>query len=154
MSEILGYYYLHTNKELIYKNNPDSIIDIRESDFCTAAWPFMNDREQAWTILIEAASLGADPIRIKDLSDKWGVSDNDAGNYADRCGIILGIDGNQFTAHKKDFENLQESPCGFGGTYFDAMVGLCKELGFTGGKIGWHSTFKDLCSPGFVDNSF
>ena len=35
---ILGWYYLHVNKELIWKNDPDAIVDIRDSDLCHSAW--------------------------------------------------------------------------------------------------------------------
>lgn len=52
-----GWYYLHANKQLIYKPSNDAIIDIRESDLCLAAWPVDLSRENGWSILIEALSL-------------------------------------------------------------------------------------------------
>ena len=143
MSEIQGYYYLHTNKDLIYKPGSDVIIDIRESDFCHSAWAWDGERATAWQILVEASSLGADPIRIGELVAKWKCDDEDAEHYAHHIGIELGVDGNQKTAHKKDFINLQESPCGFGNTNLQAMSDLCRQLGFKGGKM-WNATFESL----------
>jgi hypothetical protein len=140
---IEGYYYLHTNKELIYKHNLDAIIDIRESDFCHSAWAWDGQRPTAWQILVEALSLGANKDRIIELAKKWGCDEDDALNYADYLGITLGSDGNQKTAYGKNFTNLQECPCGFGDTYLEAMADLCKQIGFTGGKI-WNATFQNL----------
>ena len=66
---ISGWYYLHTNGELIYKRDLDgTAADIRESDFARALWPMdPTDRESAWTILVEALALGANEERIAEL---------------------------------------------------------------------------------------
>ncbi len=140
---IQGYYYLHKNKELIYKNSPDAIVGIRDSDLCHSAWAYDGQRQTVWQILVEALSLGADKDRIKELSEKWKCDDFDAINYAEYLGINLDKDGNAKTAFKKDFDNLQESECGFGDTHLEAMADLCKQLGFKGGKV-WQNTFKHL----------
>ena len=79
---IQGWYYLHENKELIYKNDPDAITDIRDSDLCHSAWAWDGQRHTAWQILTEALSLGAKSERIKELADKWGCTNADAENYA------------------------------------------------------------------------
>jgi len=142
---IEGYYYLHTNGKLIYKNSPDSIIGIRESDFCTTAWPMdTSNRMSAWDLLVEALSLGVDKKRISELANTWNCDDKDAVNYAEKVGVNLGVDGDQMTATRTDFENLQEHPAGFGDTYLEAMADLCKQLGNVSGKM-WKQTFKDLC---------
>ena len=143
MNEIQGYYYLHVNNSLIYKCGSDSIIDIRDSDFCRSAWAWDGTPQNAWQICVEALSLGVDRKRIFELAEKWNVNDSTAQNYADYVGINLGMDGNQMTATRKDFDNLQESDCGFGDTYLEAMADLCEQQGFKGGKM-WNSTFKDL----------
>ncbi len=139
---IQGYYYLHENNDLIYKNTPDAILDIRDSDLCKSAWAYDGQRPTAWQILVEALSLGANQNRIKELSDKWNCKDDDAENYAKYLGINLNVDGTAKTAYKEDFTNLQECPCGFGDTYLEAMADLCKQLGFVGGKM-WTKTFVD-----------
>ncbi len=56
-----GWYYLHTNGELIYKRDLDgTAADIRESTFARALWPMEpSDREGAWRILIEGLAAGA-----------------------------------------------------------------------------------------------
>lgn len=67
---IEGYYYLHVNKDLIYKRGSDSIIDIRESDFCDSAWAFQpEDRAVAWGMLVEALSLDAKQKRKAEAED-------------------------------------------------------------------------------------
>lgn len=141
---IQGYNYLHTNGELIFKPGTDCIADIRESDFARACWPIdSEDREGAWNCLVEAASLGANPERIKELAEKWGCNNDDAEHYADRVGAKLTLDGNQWCATRKDFTNLQESPAGFGDTKLLAMAELCRELGYKACKM-WGVGFKDL----------
>ncbi len=149
MSQITGWYYLHENKELIYKNDPAAVVDIRESDLCRAAWPIdVEDRAGAWNLLVGANALGANPERIKELAAKWNCTNEDAVNYAEYLDVTLGIDGELLTCHRRDLVNLQENECGFGDTYLNAMSDLCKKLGYTGGKMGWHSSFKQLCSVG------
>lgn len=144
---IQGWYYLHVNGELIYKNDSAAIVDIRDSNFCRVAWPCdPSDREGAWNILVESLALGAKKERVLELADKWGCSDADADVYAERVGCLLVLDGNAWCANRKDFVNLQESPAGFGDTKLEAMAALCKELGYKACKLGWGARFKDLLS--------
>ena len=42
--------------------------------------------------------------------------------------LIIGKDGNQFTATKHNFECLTTDPCGFGDTPRDAIQDLCIQL--------------------------
>lgn len=140
---IEGWFYLHENKELIYKNDSDAIVDIRDSDFCHSAWAWDGERPTAWQILVEALSLGAKKERIQDLAVKWKCDDGDAFRYANYLGIELGIDGDSLYARRLDFVNIQESPIGFGDSYLEAMAELAKELGYKGGKM-WNATFNDL----------
>lgn len=142
---IEGYYYLHINGELIFKRGEDSIVDIRESDFCRAAWTCdPTSRLNAWNMLIEALSLGAKKERIMELARKWNCDDEDAQIYASYAHLLLDRDGDKVTATRFDFTNLQECPCGFGDTALEAMADLCKQLGFEGGKMNWHASFMDL----------
>ena len=143
---IQGWYYLHTNGDLIYKRDLDGVVsDIRESDFARSMWPFdPTDREGAWRILVEASALGANPERIKTLAQKWGCDDTDALQYADRLNITLQMDGSAWCATPAWFLDLHQSPAGFGDTCLEALSALCNQLGFTGGKM-WSSTFRDLC---------
>ena len=140
------WYYLHENNELIHKNDYEGIVgDFRESDLVHAFWSFdTEDRESAWDLLVEAGSLGANKERIKELAAKWGCDDNDAKVYCERIGVIAKMDGNMWCCHTEDFINLQESPCGFGETILDALIELCKELGFLRTKLGWHARFAEL----------
>jgi hypothetical protein len=143
---IEGYYYLHTeSKDLIYKREFGGTKgDLMDSPFVDGIWPCdLTNRGNAWEILIEALSAGAKKKRIQELAEKWGCTDNDAIIYADRYGVVLGKDGNQFTATRKDFTNLQECPCGFGDTYLEAMADLCKQLGYVPFKT-WGNKFSDL----------
>jgi len=142
---IEGWYYLHTNGELIYKRElGGTAADIRESDFAKGLWPMdPSDREGAWNICVEGLAAGANLSRVKELAAKWGCNDDDARIYAEYIGCVLGEDGSQKTATRKDFENLQVSPVGFGDTYLEAMAALCKELGFRPSKM-WGNKFSDL----------
>ena len=144
---IEGWYYLHTNGDLIYKRElGDTVADLRESDFVRMIWPFdPTDRAGAWRILVEGLSLGADKSRINELANKWGCDNNDAGNYADYLKINLYVDGDSWFATREDFVNLQESPYGLGDTALYALAYLCKTLGFKQSKM-WGSTFVDLVS--------
>lgn len=141
---ILGIYYLHENGDLIYKCGTDAIAYIRDSPFAKALWVvYPSDRMGAWNLLVESYAAGARKERVQELMGKWRCDDADAIHYADRVGCLLGEDGDQKTATKKDFVNLQESPCGFGGTYLEAMANLARALGYKPCKM-WGTTFKTL----------
>ena len=118
-----GYYYLHTNGDLIYKPRTDDGVeaDLRESDFVRAFWPVSEDRLSAWDMLLAADLLGAD---VRPLLEKWKIDDADAGFYAAHCGLLIDRDGNKWCATGPNFDNLAVSPAGFGNTWFDAIVGL------------------------------
>jgi hypothetical protein len=141
---IVGYYYLHENGDLIYKSGTESIIDIRESPFAIGAWPMdIEDRETAWNICVEGLAGGARSERVAELAAKWGCDDEDATRYAEYVGCVFGEDGDQKIAMRYDFTDMQESPCGFGDTYLEAMADLAKQLDYTPSKI-WGRKFRDL----------
>jgi hypothetical protein len=145
---IEGWYYLHTNGDLIYKRDfPGIEADIRESSFARALWPIdTSDRESAWRVLVEALAAGANVHRIDELAEKWFCDDDDAINYIERLGLKLSRDGNAWCVTRSDFECLATDPAGFGDTILEAMADLCKQLGYTPSKM-WGATFKDLCQP-------
>ncbi len=150
MGNIIGWYYLHQNRELLYKRElGGTAADIRESPFALAMWPLdPEDRESAWTILVEALALGADRTRVLELAKKWHCHDNalgsgDAAIYAKRVGARVFRDGNAWCATRQDFIDLQASPAGFGDTALEALAALCKALGLRPGKT-WNAHFRDL----------
>jgi hypothetical protein len=140
-----GYYYLHENGALIYKREVgDTSADLRESTFVRAFWPVdVQDRAGAWRILIEATAAGASLADIQNLAAKWRCDDADAAHYAAHVGCRLYRDGDQWCATRNDFENLQESPAGFGRTCLDALAALAKELGYRPQKM-WGNSFARL----------
>lgn len=142
---IEGWYYLHTNGDLIYKRDYDSAAaDIRESPFARGLWAVdPTDRAGAWGIVVEALAAGADKKRIAELAEKWGLTDADGEIYAEHIGVNLFPDGNQLCATRRDFRNLQESPAGFGSTAIEAFADLAKHLGYQPSKM-WGATFTDL----------
>jgi hypothetical protein len=142
----VGWYYLHVNGELIYKPEYDGGVaaDIRESDLARCMWSVdPHDREGAWGILIESLALGANPARVRELAEKWGCDDADAEHYAGRVGLSIAKDGNKWRATGPSFENLQESPAGFGDTKLEAISDMAKNMGLRAGKM-WRQTFSDL----------
>ena len=64
---IIGWYYLHTNGDLLYKRELEgTAADIRESSFAKMLWPVdSEDRAGAWRIVVEALACGANPERVK-----------------------------------------------------------------------------------------
>lgn len=144
---LIGWYYLHTNGDLIYKRElGGTAADIRESPFAVMLWPLdPEDRAGAWRIVVEALACGAKPERVKELAEKWHCDDEDAQIYAKHIGAKLKMDGNQWCATGKNFVNLQESPAGFGTTALEALAELCKGLNFKPAKM-WGTTFAEMVS--------
>lgn len=146
---IQGWYYLHTNGDLIYKPDMDGteVADIRESNFARGLWAIdTEDRESFWSIVVESFAAGANEKRVQELAKKWQCDDEDAKVYAERIGAKLFKDGTSWCATKSDFKNLQESPAGFGEHAYEALGKLCKILGYTASKM-WGPTFKALLAP-------
>jgi hypothetical protein len=143
---IQGYYYLHTNGDLIFKRDSDSIVaDLRDSDFVRAFWPLDTmDRASAWAIVTEAGALGADPKRINELATLWKCDDADATHYADWLKIRLYLDGYAWCATFGGFTNLQESDAGFGPTCLSAITELCRSSEYRASKM-WGASFKQIC---------
>jgi hypothetical protein len=142
---ISGWYYLHTNGELIYKRDFDgTAADLRESDFVRHFWPMdTTDRSNAWDILVEASALGANLKRIAQLEAQWQCDDEDAQHYVKYLGCRLFKDGTAWCATRKDFIDLGSSPAGFGDTALEAFADLAKHLGFHAAKM-WGAKFSDL----------
>lgn len=142
---ITGWYYLHTNGDLIYKRElGGTAADIRESDFAKALWPIdPTDRKGAWDILVESLASGADKSRVQQLALKWNCNDKDAQHYANAINAKIFKDGNQWCITRQDFINLQESPAGFGDTCLGAFAELAKKLGYKPSKM-WGAKFSDL----------
>jgi hypothetical protein len=140
----IGWYYLHENGDLIYKAYSDACADIRDSSFARALWP-MNpkDREGAWTIVVEGLAAGARADRVRELADKWCLTDGDAEVYAQRIGVRLFRDGAAWCATREDHVNLQESPTGFGDRAYEALAALAKELGYEP-SLMWGNSFAML----------
>ncbi len=144
--EIIGWYYLHTNGDLIYKRDLEGTAeDILKSDFSRAFWPFNpKDREGAWDILVESLAAGANQDRVFELAKKWGCDDTDADIYAERLGIEFIKDDNQWMAVRTSFIKIQEPFSGFGDSKLQAMADLAVSFGYKATKL-WGLSFKDFC---------
>jgi len=72
-----GYYYLHTDGNLIFKRFcPDP------SDFVRKIWPVdISNRANAWRIILEALALKGNINRIKELAEKWNCDLQDLVKY-------------------------------------------------------------------------
>lgn len=142
---IQGWYYLHTNGDLIYKPDSDGVVgDFRDSDFVRGFWSLdPTDRAGAWRICVEAMAAGAKPERVKELAAKWQCDDEDAQTYAKHIGASLELDGNSWCAMRATAENIQIDAAGFGDTALEALAALCKDLGYQPTKM-WGAKFTDL----------
>jgi hypothetical protein len=70
-----GYYYLHTNGELIYKK----FLPEPDSPFVKAVWSIdTNDRTDAWRIVLEALALNANIKSVKQLAIRWDLDFDDS----------------------------------------------------------------------------
>ena len=116
-----GYYYLHTNGDLIYKRTQPEL----DSDFVVRVWAFAPDREIAWIILSEALALGANRTRVYELALKWGVDDEDAQNFVKHGTKNLLALSNKEGRWSAVFAD-GKSETGYGTTALDALADLAK----------------------------
>lgn len=70
-----GWYYFHREtKDLIWKKFEPEI----DSPFVQRVWSVdTSDRKDAWTILLEALSMGLKINRAKELAEKWKMDQKD-----------------------------------------------------------------------------
>ncbi len=78
------YYYLHTNGELIGK--PPICVESEpsyfDSPFVKRVWEIdLEDRFDVWKLIIEALGLEANIERVKELVDKWKLTEKDLPNF-------------------------------------------------------------------------
>jgi len=143
MSSAIGYYYLHTNGDLIYKRTYPDL----GSDFVRKIWPlYPDDRGYAWSLCVEALALGACESRIRELKKKWRLLDDDAENFAKWCGVRIFMDGDQWCATLEDFINLQESPAGFGDDALHAFAELAKNSAAEGVRLSFSHMAKKIAN--------
>lgn len=129
-----GWYYLHTNGELLFKSAAAGRPEVESGGFVRKVWPIdTSRRETAWLLCIEALALGARRERIDELAAKWGLTDEDAQRFiahatdkADQPVFKLFRDGSAWCATFADFTNLQESQAGFGAAALEALAELAK----------------------------
>jgi hypothetical protein len=125
-----GYYYLHTNGDLIFKRfEPEQ----EAGGFVRKVWRIdPSDRGNAWLIAIEALAMGARRDRVMELAAHWGLTDEDAQEFVRRATakgkptFKLWRDGDKWCAGFNDFGNIQESQCGFGTTALEALAELAR----------------------------
>ena len=74
-------YYLHVNGDIVSKNPEEAVEDdvkYFESSFVKKVWKVnLENREDAWVLIIEALALGAQVERVRELSKKWKLTSDD-----------------------------------------------------------------------------
>lgn len=135
---IEGWYYLHANGDLIYKGAAyTSVSDFHESDLVRAFWPcHPDDRENAWTILVEALAGGARLEKVRELADRFGCTDDDAQEYARRIDVALApTDDGRWAASPAPLVLGRDSVGGVGETALQALAALAGALGYRPSKL-------------------
>jgi len=128
------YYYLHTNGDLIHKNasvvDSDGASSYFDSDFVKQWWAMDDEnRLDAWNLCIFALEAGANRKRVDELIEKWSLTDKDAETYCERVELSLDMDGSAFCVHAiEGFTNIQECPCGFADTAFNAICDFYSQI--------------------------
>ena len=61
--------------------------------------------------------------------EKWSLTDKDAETYCERVELSLDMDGSAFCVHAiEGFTNIQECPCGFADTAFNAICDFYSQI--------------------------
>jgi len=81
---VKGYYYLHTDGNLIFK--PAAVLDgdpeYFNSDFVRRVWPVdAKNRLTAWRVIVEGLAMDADKARVMELAGKWKCDISDLADY-------------------------------------------------------------------------
>lgn len=137
-----GFYYLHENKELIYKRADDGTeADFRESPFVVAFWPVWKEsRESAWRTLVEGLAAGASKDTVARLAAVWSCNDVDGQRYASRIGVTIRRHGEGWIASVPS-NRSEVAP-----SVLEALAQLCASMGYQPSKVvgGDNPSFRDL----------
>ncbi len=121
------YYYLHTNGDLIHKSKHCDVSDFEESSFVKKWWLIdLDDRVDIYNMLIHASMLGIKKERLKELVNRWNITDDDATHYCKSTKLTFKMDGSAYCVHGDNFTNLEECTIGFGNTLFEAICEFMK----------------------------
>lgn len=138
MADLSGFYYLHVEGALIFRGFDEwREEDLNKSDLVQYYWHFHQaNRADAWRICIEATVAGVHPDRVRVLTELWNIRKNDysdANNYAEylRIDLIKNLREGDFTASVP-----RTGTMGRGATKFEALVALCKRVGWRPVKGG------------------
>ena len=113
------YYYLHENGDIIGKNPivVESDGDYFRSPFVKSVWRVdLDERNNAWILVIEALAMGAREERIRELATKWGLDFQDslimirklkAPTELQIKGFKIFVEKILGRAHEKDWENIK-----------------------------------------------
>ena len=81
---VTGWYYLHTNGDLIYKRM-EARPEEEPGGFVRKVWPMdPSNRLHAWRIAVEGLHLGARVERVKELMERWFLTVSDLPAYMSR----------------------------------------------------------------------
>lgn len=119
-----AYYYLHENGDLIYKNpKAYSTEDFEESPFVKIYWIIdLENRLDAYHMLISASICGAKQDRIDDLKKKWGITDKDTQVYCDYVNIVYKETENGWIVYGGGLTKGEIKIYGRGNNLFSAVV--------------------------------
>lgn len=85
MNAETGWYYLHTNGDLIFKRYEP---EMEPGGFVRRVWPIdTSNRADAWRVVLEAAGLGASIERVRELAAKWKITPEDLPEYMAHTGV-------------------------------------------------------------------
>lgn len=123
---IIGFYYAHTNGELIFKHEKP---EMELGGFVKRVWPFdPEDRSGAYCILIEASVIGAKQERIAQLLERWQITDDDCITVAGPMhGMLIIQNGPRGSCSKWAAKWVDDDiTVGYGATAFESMVCLVR----------------------------
>jgi hypothetical protein len=118
------YYYLHASGELIHKPMSYDPAGFEESAFVKKWWIIdLDNRLDAYNMVISAKLSGANADRVFDLAIKWMFTNEDCQIYCKKIGLLHKSDGNHYHVQAPDYI----TSCGAGVTMFEAICNFYEE---------------------------
>jgi len=125
------WYYLHGKTGHLIPTRTKRVVEMGEE--IIASWEIDSQyRFRSWVMLVEALAMGADKTRVFELAKLWEMTNEDAQRFVERAGLRVFRDGESWCATQENFDNLQNSPAGFGETALEALSMLAKVANLIG----------------------
>ena len=122
------YYTLESSGNLVSHPPTSDIKTFDSNDFIKHWWKVdLDNKADAYNLLIAAFGYGAKPEVIDLLAAKWGFTNEDCAKHVQSPGIEYSSIKHGFIVYGRELKSFKTNPYGIGDTLFEAVCEFVKK---------------------------